>query len=369
MKLNLSHDVMEDYFSKLFKARVKILQIEAMGAEKSPTKGLREIKGFGYGTPYLLDLEMKGAKKSIVLATMRPGGGFGHDYPADRAQCLLLAHSTYNKLPRHVKSLDVGALTAEGSLRSIGDWVEFYLLLEKVEGEEYRRDLERIAAKGSMTKLDLARCKALSNYLVKVHSVKRSDPQLYHRHIRDLVGHGECIMGLIDSYPSNLDFTSDEELAAIEARCLEWRWKIKTKSQRLCRVHGDFHPWNTLFREGVDFTALDRSRWEWGEPADDLAAMSINYLFFSLQTHGALEGSFSDLFQTFTRSYLDKTGDEEVLEVIQPFFAWRALVIASPIWYPNLSREVRRKIFNFIHNILAVDKVNLGAINDYLRPA
>lgn len=369
MKLNLSLAAMEDYFSKLFKARVKIHQIEAIGADKRTIKGLKKIKGFGYGTPYLINLKVKDTKKSVVLATMRPGGGFGHDYPADRAQCLLLAHSTYNKLPRHVKSLDVGALTAEGSLRSIGDWTEFYLLQEKVEGEEYRKDLEKIAANGFMTKLDLARCRALSNYLVKVHSMKRSDSQLYRRRIRDLVGHGECIMGLIDSYPSNLDFTSDEELAVIEKQCLEWRWKIKNKSHRLCRVHGDFHPWNILFREGADFTALDRSRGEWGEPADDLAAMSINYLFFSLQTHGALEGPFNDLFQTFTKNYLDKTGDEEALAVIQPFYAWRALVLASPIWYPNLSREVRRKIFNFIHNILAVDKVNLEAIHNYLRPA
>ena len=35
-------------------------------------------------------------------------------------------------------------------------------------------------------------------------------------------------------------------------------------------MHGDFHPWNLLFREGVEFSVLDRSRGEWGEPADDV---------------------------------------------------------------------------------------------------
>jgi len=366
--LNLSSDALEEYFSRLFKARAKILQIETVGAEKRALRGAKEIKGFGYGTPYLIDVEVEGVKKSIVLSTMRTEGGFGHDYPADRAHSLLLAHSTFNKLPKHVGALDVGALTAEGSLRSIGNWTAFYLLLERVEGQEYYKDLERVATEGNAKKLDFERCTALAEYLTQIHSVKKADAQLYRRRIRDLIGHGECIMGLIDSYPSDADFTDADELAAIEAMCVEWRWKIKNKAHRLCQVHGDYHPWNILFREGVDFTVLDRSRGEWGEPADDLAAMSINYLFFSLQSRGALEGPFSDLFQIFTRTYMDKTGDEDVLRVIQPFFAWRALVLASPIWYPNLSREVRRKIFNFIHNILTVDQVNLKEVNSYLKP-
>jgi hypothetical protein len=47
-----------------------------------------------------------------------------------------------------------------------------------------------------------------------------------------------------------------------------------------------------LFREGVDFTVLDRSRGEWGEPADDVTAMTINYIFYSLQKYGELAGVF-----------------------------------------------------------------------------
>ena len=40
----------------------------------------------------------------------------------------------------------------------------------------------------------------------------------------------------------------------IERRCLEWRWRLKAKTQRLRQVHGDFHPWNILFRAGADFS-------------------------------------------------------------------------------------------------------------------
>jgi aminoglycoside phosphotransferase (APT) family kinase protein len=44
-------------------------------------------------------------------------------------------------------------------------------------------------------------------------------------------------------------------------------------------VHGDFHPWNILFQNDCDFAVLDRSRGEWGDPADDVAPLTINYLF------------------------------------------------------------------------------------------
>jgi hypothetical protein len=30
---------------------------------------------------------------------------------------------------------------------------------------------------------------------------KRRDPDLYRRRLRELIGYGECIMGLTDSYP------------------------------------------------------------------------------------------------------------------------------------------------------------------------
>lgn len=65
-------------------------------------------------------------------------------------------------------------------------------------------------------------------------------------------------------------------------------------------------------------------------------------------------------------NYLDKTGDEEMLNVIQSYFAWGGLVIASPIWYPNLSLDVRTKLINFIRNVLTIECFDLGEVNSYL---
>jgi len=174
-------------------------------------------------------------------------------------------------------------------------------------------------------------------------------------------------MGLIDNYPPGYSFITSNLLQRIEKECVAWRWKIKGLGHRLCQVHGDFHPWNILFREGTDYTVLDRARGEWGEPADDVGTMAINYIFFSLQRYGRLEGAFERLYFTFWETYMDAAGDAEILKVIQPFLAWRGLVIANPLWYPALSPEVRKKLFNFIENVLAVEEFRAEKVNEYLE--
>ena len=81
----------------------------------------------------------------------------------------------------------------------------------------------------------------LADYLADVHSAKASDALLWRRRVRDLLGHGEGIMGLLNSYPSDFDIPTAERLEAIEKRCISWRWRIKDAVHRLSQVHGDLH--------------------------------------------------------------------------------------------------------------------------------
>jgi len=55
------------------------------------------------------------------------------------------------------------------------------------------------------------------------------------------------------------------------------------------------------------------------------------------------------------------------LEVVQPFYAWRGLVIASPIWYPNLPLELRTKLLNFIKGVLEAERFVLEDVNSYIQ--
>lgn len=363
--LTLNVDRLKEYLSSVFKANVEIKFVGELGERKKEISE-KELKGFGYGIPYLIEFNVNGETKYVVLETMRTEG-FGHDHFSDRAQVLLWQHSAFNKLPRHVKSVDVGAFTVDDGMKALGDCKEFFIVTELIDGVLYHNDLDRVKATTDLRPLDEDRCLALSDYLVEIHKVKKDAPYCYVRRARDLVGHGEGIMGLIDSYPPNLPYISEKDLREIEKNCIDWRWRLKHKAHRLSQVHGDYHPWNIMFREGVDFTVLDRSRGEWGEPADDVSALTINYIFYSLQAFGELLGPFGTLFKLFWKNYLDRTGDEEVLSVVQPFFAWRGLVVASPVWYPNLPLDVRKKLLNFVKKMLKTDKFDIDDVNSYIK--
>jgi hypothetical protein len=122
-----------------------------------------------------------------------------------------------------------------------------------------------------------------------------------------------------------------------------------------------------LFQEGANFAVLDRSRGEWGEPADDVTSMTVNYLFFSLCRSGKLQGPFELLFRLFWDTYVEASGDAEIMATAAPFFAFRGLVLASPVWYPKLSIEVRRSIFRFIENVLDVPRFDPSRANEYCQ--
>lgn len=319
----------------------------------------RQQKKAGYGTPVLIEYETAGKRRRAVLHTMAPSH-FGHEHMSDRAQILLWQREAFNRLPRHVRALDIGAFGHDKAPLSLGAPEEFFLLTDYAEGAGYFLDLERIAKTGELTPLDTARADALCDYLVDIHRVPGPDPNLYVRRIRELVGHGECIMGIADSY-AGAAFDPADDLRQIEHLCIDWRWRLKSRTHRLRQVHGDFHPWNILFREGPDFTVLDRSRGEFGDPADDVACLTINYLFFSLERSGRLQGAFEQVFRRFWDRYLDP----EILEVVAPFFVFRALVLANPLWYPNLSDKIRRQLFAFSLAILNEPRFDPAKVNHY----
>jgi aminoglycoside phosphotransferase family enzyme len=156
-------------------------------------------------------------------------------------------------------------------------------------------------------------------------------------------------------------------LKAIERALVDWRWKLKEHAHRVRQVHGDFHPWNILFQRETEFVVLDRSRGEWGDPADDVTALTINYLFFSLQEWGTLSGSFDTLFSRFWQRYLQTSGDDELLSVVAPFFAFRGLFLASPVWYPTLPSHLRTTLLNFVQAVLHRPEFDPSRVNEYCR--
>jgi hypothetical protein len=357
---DLRRDEIERYLRAVLGAPVAVLNMTVLG--EGPTDG--DIKAYGYGVPLKVEFQTDGNKScTAVLHTMTPGP-FGHEHMADRAKELLWDHQAFNRLPQHVHSFDVGGFQPGGQLISLGKVEELCLLTEYLEGESYSHDLERIRDTGAVSELDLARADALCDYLVVIHKLPGRDPGLYVRRIRELVGDSQCIMGIADSYPHH-PLVSPALLERVEHLCVSWRWRLKGLTHRLKQVHGDFHPWNILFRSGVDFSLLDRSRGEYGDPADDVTSLTLNYLFFSLQRSERLEGGFERLFLRFWNRYLEKSGDREMLKVAPPFFAFRGLVMASPVWYPTLSDTVRQRMLAFIIAAIENESFDPERVNYY----
>jgi len=357
-----SQEALERYLSARYRNVVRVRATMPLGGEAGE-------KGFGYGAPIRVLLE--GAPVDQVVVHTVGTRGFGHDTLADRAAAAILAYETFNNLPRHVRALDVGAFAAEDRWVSLRDARDFFLITEYADGEPYFHDLERIARTDHLTPSDHRRVDRLAAYLAEIHADREDAPALYARRTRELFGHHECILGLLDSYDAfPLDgFTNETQLREIEHRCVDWRHRLKGYAHRLCRVHGDFHPWNVLWRPDDQFTLLDRSRGEWGEPADDVSCMAINFLFFSLKAHGRLAGSLEELWHRFFERYMAATGDRETLRVIPPYFIWRALVIASPLWYPALEVGVRRALFQLIDRLLDVEVFDWRSMNALLGRA
>jgi aminoglycoside phosphotransferase (APT) family kinase protein len=332
-------------------AGCRVLEVRELSSDVARANS-RTLKTIGYGKPCLVRIEEAGgARRSLVFHTAR-ADQFGHDRRADRAAEMLLAFDTFSRIPRHTQALDVGAVSSDGRhLISLRDSGEFYLLTSYVEGHLYADELREIARRG-LVPSDVERVDTLVLYLVELHATKLKDPYAYRRSVRDMIGSGEGIFGIIDGYPETIPIELRSRLLAIESACVGFRSRLSAKPQRLCRTHGDFHPFNIVFSTGSDPILLDASRGSLGDPADDVACLAINYIFFALDRDGAWKRAFSSLWDRFWAAYLRESRDRDVLDVIAPYLAWRGLVLASPAWYGNLSNTARGTLLSLIERAL-----------------
>jgi hypothetical protein len=334
--------------------------IERVVALRDDETGGEAMKQLGYGRPLRIELVAPQPgiaipqHHSLVFHTARPDD-FGHDRRADRLGNLVLAYDTYAKVPLHVETIDVGVVRTDGELVTLANTGEPYLLTAWTDGVLYADDLRRAGATATVASLDLVRAERLAKVLLEIHAAPGSHAGAYTRAIRDLLGHGEGIFGLVDSYAPQTPGVPLARLRAIEESCLAWRWKLRDRVERLRRTHGDFHPFNIVFRTfDGEPRLLDASRGSEGDPADDVACLAINYLFFGVG-HPGWPSGLGRLWDRFWQTYL--AGDRvDVLAAVAPFFAWRALVLASPKWYPHLSADDRGRILAFAERVLAAER-------------
>lgn len=343
----------------------EIVELYRFGTDEAPDDTDASAKASGYGKPIRVRLrDRDGVERRVVLhtATANP---FGHDRRADRAADMILAYDTFGEIPRHVRAIDVGAIAADGSLRSLRDTGELYVLTTYAEGHLYAEDLRRIATSGQSDPRDVRRAAILGRYLAELHE-PLDDDVAWARALRDLLGSGEGIFGIVDGYPSDSPGAPPERLRRIEERCLRWRWRLREQAPRLVRTHGDFHPFNILFAD-EDLALLDASRGCRGAAADDLTALAVNYVFFALPRRAAWARSFGPLWNAFWSSYRNARPDgdlEQTLRSAPPFLAWRALVVANPAWYPDVATQTRDAMLTLAERALDANGLELAMVEE-----
>lgn len=351
--MTLKKEQVKLFLEKHFLQKVEILKFSKLGT------------GF-MATGYSVDFKIKGETRRVVIRAISPVG-FSNDYPADRMASFWIQHHSAKLLPKHINSLEImGFNQKTAEIGKVGNFDEFFQILEWAEGEEYLADFERILTTEQATNKDIKRVIILSDYLVQIHKKKFKGKEdvassLYKRHTRDYVG-SRFMVDVLDTYPSEISFASWNKLHKLVDSVYRYREKSKNKFERLSKVHGDFHPGNIRFQENGKFLVLDASRVIWGEPADDVACLGINYLWYALRQTGKFKGVFRDLFNIFWQNYLDKSKDKEIKKVLPLFMAIRSVVLKHPLYF-STGDKVRKKLMIFSRQALAKEDVEAALDN------
>jgi Phosphotransferase enzyme family len=339
---------LRDHVSRLYPG-ADVVAIEPLGPDGGATAGAT-TKAAGYGLPVRITISEGGARRELVWR-IASANEFGHDRRADRAAAMVQAYDDFGRMPQHVQAVDLGVIGAGGALISIRDATEHYLITTYAPGTIYADDLRRIAAERVATPRDVARVDTLARYLAALHTPIAPPGMRYRRAIRDLLGSGEGIFGIIDGYPDGVPGASQGRLREIEARCTPWRWRLRDRDARLTRTHGDFHPFNIVF-DGETPAMLDASRGGCGDPADDVTALAVNFVLFALDAPAAWEQGLGVLWRHLWHRYLTERPDRGLLEVAPPFFLWRTLVVANPAFYPRMTQQARETLLGFATELL-----------------
>jgi aminoglycoside phosphotransferase family enzyme len=357
IQIKIPRRVVQKYLDSREGRRVRILKYEKLGS------------GW-HGTGYMIRFRVSSKEKELVLRTLMPSD-FSHDYSSDRAKVFILQHEMAHGIPGHVRSYDVAGYEKGGSLVSLGDVSEYFQAVQVARGTPYSHDFQRIKETGWLLNEDREKAKALASYLLKLHAIKfkgtkGSARSLRRRHSRDALGHGEMMIGVVDTYPDGFKFISKAKLTGIICKAAAFREKIKDIPYIPCRIHGDFHPSNIIFNGGR-ISVLDASREVYGDPADDVIAMAINYIWFAVMQSGSFKGPFAELFRIFWSSYFKMAANRHILRTAGIFFAFRGVVVAHPVFYSAQSDDVRRKMMRLVDRLLSASSFNPNRINDYLR--
>jgi Ser/Thr protein kinase RdoA (MazF antagonist) len=279
---------------------------------------------------------------------------YSTEQPADRASAVIQAYTTYNRIPRHPRSLDVAVIHTDGSLARVPGSCEFVLLQEYVAGELYFPSLMQSLEANEVSELEERRAVALAEYLAELHSQRNDDIRIYRRALRDLVAGGVGVMGVLGGYSEALRDAHHDRLGDILKDFIALAWDLDRYADRLCRIHGDFHPLNILFGKETQFSAIDAYGTGWGDAAFDVGTMLMNYYALYNEKGGLGTPSGRRLAERFLSAYVARCDDPEGLYRVLPLpLARGALIMATTDFFPHRTEDERGRLIRLAGDILS----------------
>ena len=313
----LDAEKIEAYLKSVLGPGVTLLDLTPLDAAK-------DVKGFGYGVPVRVDYQAAGGeRRSAVLHTMSPGP-FGHEHMAGpRPDSAVVASGVQPASAARAVAGCGRVRTGRTALISLGRVEEFCLLTEYAAGARLRSGP---GAAAQLRRCDGVWISTAPMRFATTWSVYTPCPAAIRICMSAATvswsATASASWGLADSYPPHPLFTP-AVLESIEHRAVRWRWRLKGRTHRLRQVHGDFHPWNILFRRRHGFPAagsIARRVWRSGRRCH-LPHVELRFLLAAAQpavggrlSRSCSNGSGSDIW---TRPVIG-----EILEVAAPFFAF-----------------------------------------------
>jgi Ser/Thr protein kinase RdoA (MazF antagonist) len=289
-----------------------------------------------------------GMTASVELLVAEPGGGsarwylklpdesvYGEDLAADASREVAWRLEGYPRIANHVVCRKVAL--PEGCC----------LLEPAVAGEPYWRRLARLAEGGETAALRDARL--LAEHLADLHRpLAGGTAPRYRRAVRD--GLMNAAFRLIDAGDA-FWYSWPALRAEVEHAFLDWRLRLGDHHRRLKVTHNDFHPWN-LFLDGDRVNLIGARAPGFGDAANDVAALAVNYVWFGYLRDGDFTGVYRAAYEVFCGHYVALTGDRQLASVLPPFFAMRLLVLLSPLYYPDKEASVERQLRRLLPAVL-----------------
>lgn len=306
-----------------------------------------------------------GTRKQIVLRQLNPGE-YGLEQPEDRARHILYLARTAAQVPGYAELLDFGVFDATGRLHSLSGCGEFYVLEEFVEGRRYGEEFDTLRSACAASDRDRDVARSLADYLAALHRIDgHEDRTLYRRALRDLVGGGEGVMGLIDGYPPAFADRHSDLLQQLELACVAGVQRLRGTTRKVRATHGDFHPWNILLDTDGDIRTIDKSRADPNDPAVDVGSMLMNYLMLAFWQcwHGGAQRSLTTpagivLARDFLTRYRNASDDEGIARALPVYTAMRSAAVASPVFYPDMPEKLRTNVFSFATELAVLPEID-----------